>query len=186
VKNFVNAYGKFVQKAVDLCGYIAGALLFIPALSITYEVLMRGLLNQPTEWAIEVSTYCVVIAGFLGMPHAYSAGKHINVDIVISKLTDRTRCMLQVITSAAGTVFCFLLCVKGFQMSMLSLELNNLAPSTLQTPLWIPQASLPIGFALLTLQFLGTFLKDICKLQDGAFAADGSLRKDYERGEEAR
>ena len=176
MKSFVNNYSKIVQALVDVCGYIAGALLFIPALSISYEVVMRGMFNQPTDWAIEISTYCVVIAGFLGMPHAYSAGKHINVDLLVQTFTDKTRCLLKVFTSAIGVVFCALLCTRGLDMALLSLELENRAPTTLQTPLWIPQMSLPIGFLLLTLQFAGTFMACIADLQDGVFDANGARK----------
>ena len=64
-------------------GIIAGLLLFIPAFSVVYEVIMRGMFNSPTEWVVEISTYCVTIAGFLGMAVTFVANKHIKVDILL-------------------------------------------------------------------------------------------------------
>ena len=71
-------------------GIIAGLLLFIPAFSVVYEVIMRGMFNSPTEWVVEISTYCVTIAGFLGMAVTFVANKHIKVDILLSHLSKRT------------------------------------------------------------------------------------------------
>ena len=47
-------------------GIIAGLLLFIPAFSVVYEVIMRGMFNSPTEWVVEISTTHSV--GLLNMP----------------------------------------------------------------------------------------------------------------------
>ena len=78
-------------------GIIAGLLLFIPAFSVVYEVIMRGMFNSPTEWVVEISTYCVTIAGFLGMAVTFVANKHIKVDILLSHLSKRTNEILSVV-----------------------------------------------------------------------------------------
>ena len=54
-------------------------------------------------------------------------------------------------------------------MTMRSLEFNNCAPSTLGTPLWIPQISMPIGMFVLFLQIVKTMLIDINKIQKDDF-----------------
>ena len=67
MKSFLAVYRKFLMGLTRVVGIIAGLLLFIPAFSVVYEVIMRGMFNSPTEWVVEISTYCVTIAGFLGM-----------------------------------------------------------------------------------------------------------------------
>ena len=147
-------------------GVIAGLLLFIPAFSVVYEVIMRGLFNSPTEWVVEISTYCVTIAGFLGMAVTFVANKHIKVDILLSHLSKRTNEILSVITSFIGMVFCGIVSVYAIGMVAMSLEDGIIDPTTLRTPLWIPQSSLPVGFGLMFLHFIRTFLENLIKLGD--------------------
>ena len=83
MKSALEVYEKFLNAITKAVGVIAGILLLLPALMVFYEVVMRGLFNAPTEWSIELSVYCVLVAGFLGMSVTYAAGKHIHVDICL-------------------------------------------------------------------------------------------------------
>lgn len=165
-------YEKILQVLTKLVGVIAGVLVLYCAFSIVWEVIARGLLNSPTEWVMEISTYCVLIAGFLGMGVAYAGKKHIHVDIFVSKMSPKTITYVEVLTSLIGIFYSFIFMIYSWDMAMLSLEMNNCAPTTLGTPLWIPQLSMPIGFAVLCLQIIRTLLEDIIKIKNNDFTRD--------------
>lgn len=95
MKSAIEIYGKILDAVTKIVAVIAGILILMPALMVFYEVVMRGLFNAPTEWSIELSVYCVLIAGFLGMSVTYAAGKHIHVDIVVGSLSPRTVVLLK-------------------------------------------------------------------------------------------
>ena len=166
MKSFLAVYRKFLMGLTRVVGIIAGLLLFIPAFSVVYEVIMRGMFNSPTEWVVEISTYC--------------ANKHIKVDILLSHLSKRTNEILSVLTSFIGMVFCGVVTIYAIGMVAMSLEHGMIAPTTLRTPLWIPQSSLPIGFGLMFLHFIRTFLENLVKLGDPDYdpaAAAGEVAK---------
>ena len=108
---------------------------------------------------MELATYCVTVAGFLGMSVPYAAKKHIHVDLLLTHLSKATCDKLEMVTTLVGAFYSFIFMVKGAQMVMLSHELNNCAPTTLQTPLWIPQSSMPIGMGILFLYLVHDFLE---------------------------
>lgn len=172
MKSAIEIYGKILDAVTKIVAVIAGILILMPALMVFYEVVMRGLFNAPTEWSIELSVYCVLIAGFLGMSVTYAAGKHIHVDIVVGSLSPRTRCFIEVFTTCVGIFFCAVFCYGIICMAILSLEMDNTSPSTLRTPMWIPQMALPIGMGLLLLQFVRTLLVDIAKINTGDFSKE--------------
>ncbi len=172
MKSAIEIYGKILDAVTKIVAVIAGILILMPALMVFYEVVMRGLFNAPTEWSIELSVYCVLIAGFLGMSVTYAAGKHIHVDIVVGSLSPRTRCFIEVFTTCVGIFFCAVFVMESFDMAILSLEMDNTSPSTLRTPMWIPQMALPIGMGLLLLQFVRTLLVDIEKINTGDFSKE--------------
>ena len=172
MEKFLIIYEKILQVLTKLVGVIAGVLVLYCAFGIVWEVIARGLLNSPTEWVMEISTYCVLIAGFLGMGVAYAGKKHIHVDIFVSKMSPKTLTYVEVLTSLIGIFYSFIFMIYSWDMTMLSLEMNNCAPTTLGTPLWIPQLSMPIGFAVLCLQIIRTLLEDIIKIKNNDFTRD--------------
>ena len=172
VEKFLIIYEKILQVLTKLVGVIAGVLVLYCAFSIVWEVIARGLLNSPTEWVMEISTYCVLIAGFLGMGVAYAGKKHIHVDIFVSKMSPKKLTYVEVLTSLIGIFYSFIFMIYSWDMAMLSLEMNNCAPTTLGTPLWIPQLSMPIGFAVLCLQIIRTLLEDVIKIRNNDFTRD--------------
>ena len=167
MEKILSTYDKVLKGITLVTGVIAGLLVLFCAFSIVYEVVCRSILNTPTEWVTEISTYCIVIAGFLGMGVTYAGRKHIHVDIFISRLTERTRTWIELVTSALGAFYCLLFTVESWKMVMMSIEYNNCAPTTLSTPLWIPQSSMPVGLFILLLHLIRTFLGDIVKLKKG-------------------
>ena len=169
MRGFLSVYSKILHGITAVVGVIAGLLLFIPVFSVFYEVVSRGLFNKPTEWAIEMSTYCVLMAGFLGLGVALAAGRHIHVDIVLARLGPRTNDVRHVIVTLIGVVFTAVFFVTSAQMAWMSYDLDMVAASTLRMPLWIPQASMPVGIGLLFLQFVRLFLESLVRLSDPAF-----------------
>ena len=170
MKGFLDCMKSFLDKLTFIVGCFAGMLIFFCGMMIAYEVIVRSLFNAPTEWTMELATYCVTIAGFLGMGVTYGAKKHIHVDILLSKLS-KTQCSyLAIITTFIGAVYSFIFFVKGAEMVQQSFVLNNCAASTLGTPLWIPQLSMPVGMGILFLHTLYDFL----------YNASGCARSDEE------
>ncbi|MDD4320659.1 MAG: TRAP transporter small permease [Acidaminococcaceae bacterium] len=172
MKKAIFFYETILKKVTNVMGVFAGVILFVPALMIFYEVVMRGMFNAPTEWSIELSVYCVLVAGFLGMPVTYGAGKHIKVDIFTSKLSPKNYCFLEILASTIGAIFCLVFFVEAVNMASLSYEIDRRSPDTLRVPLWIPQLSMPIGIGMLFLHFLGTIFVDITKLTSGEFSKE--------------
>lgn len=165
LESFVKSLHKILKAITNLFGTIAGFLILCIAFMITYEVIVRAAFNAPTEWVTEISTYFLSIGGFLGMGVAYAGKKHIRVDIFLTKMSHKTQTYLSLITSLLGAFYAFLFAMKGLDMALLSLELDNRAPTTLSSPLWIPQMSMPLGLGLLALLLLETFLIDIVRIQ---------------------
>ncbi len=172
MEKFLSMYEKLLKVLTMLVGVIAGALVLFCGFTIVWEVISRGVFDAPTEWVMEISTYCIVIAGFLGMGVAYAGKKHIHVDIFVSRMSLKTRTYVELFTSIIGSFYSYLFMVESWSMTMLSLELNNCAPTTLGTPLWIPQMSMPLGFAVLFLQIIRTILEDIVKIKHGDYAME--------------
>ena len=94
---------------------------------------------------------------------ALAGNNHISVDLVTSKLKPQVNRVLHIITSVIGLVFCLILTVASADMVLVSYEINSLSTSTLRIPLYIPQACIPIGSALIVLEFIRQILADLTR-----------------------
>lgn len=161
MSGFFSLFDKTVRALTTLSGYVAGILILIVSFMIAYEVFMRGVFNAPTEWSIEISVYLVMASGFLGLAPALAGNNHISVDLITSKLSSTTNKRLRTATSLVGMIFCLILTIAGADMVMVSYEINSLSTSTLRIPLYIPQSAIPIGAALIVLEFLRQLFADL-------------------------
>ena len=114
--------------------------------------------DAPTEWVNETSVYLVMVSAFLGFAPALASGKHISVDLLITKLPPKTNKLLGGFVSLLGLIFSLVFFVTSAEMALNSYRLNMLSVSTLRIPLYLPQLALPVGFALLSLQFIANLL----------------------------
>ena len=163
--NLLRFLDSLLGKATDGTAIVGGWLYLVTALMVTYEVLMRGLFDAPTEWSLELSVYFVLVAGFLGLAATHADDKNIRVDLFIDRLPAKWKQILSIITGLLGLVFAIVFFVESLDMTMNSFQLESKSTSTLRVPLYIPQMALPIGGLLLMLQFIRILIKDIQSLQ---------------------
>ena len=154
-------FDKFVRRLTQISGWVAGILILATSFIIAYEVFMRGLFNAPTEWSNEIAVYLIIGASFLGLAPALAGNAHISVDLVTSKLKPQVNRFLHTITSVIGLVFCLILLLSSADMVMASYEINSLSTSTLRVPMYIPQLCIPIGSAVIVLEFVRQIIADL-------------------------
>jgi TRAP-type C4-dicarboxylate transport system permease small subunit len=151
-----------IARAVDCVfiwpGYLAGALYFVLAFFVTYDVLARkwgGLVGLPTTRVTdEISGYLLALAATWGFAFALRTGGHVRVDVMFPYLARRLRTAVDVLAQLLMAVFAALISWKIWTLVADSLETDTRSSTYLLTPLWVPQGILGIGFSLLTLAAL--------------------------------
>ena len=74
-----------------VAGVIAAFLVAAAVLVICDMVIERYLLNRSTIWQIDVVTYCIVSATFVGSAYVLMTRGHVNVDVLPLHLAPRPR-----------------------------------------------------------------------------------------------
>jgi TRAP-type C4-dicarboxylate transport system permease small subunit len=134
---------------------VAGALLIGLAVFVICDmVIERYVLNLTTIWQIDVVTYCIVGATFVGSPYVLMTRGHVNVDILPLHVGPTTRYWLALLTSLFALAFCviiFVLCTIYWYQAYSEGWLSN---TVWRARLWIPYLSMPIGLGLVVLQYV--------------------------------
>jgi TRAP-type C4-dicarboxylate transport system permease small subunit len=142
-----------------MAGVIGALLIGLAVLVICDMVMERYVFNLTTIWQIDVVTYCVVGATFIGSSYVLMTRGHVNVDILPLYLGPRARYWLALVTSLVALAFCvaiFVLCTIYWYEAFAENWLSN---TVWRARLWIPYLSMPIGLGLLVLQYLVELLR---------------------------
>jgi TRAP-type C4-dicarboxylate transport system permease small subunit len=137
---------------------IGGGFTAIMAAVVAYAVFVRYLLNRPIGWSEEVSIYLMIWAVYLGTAYTLKEDAHISVDILVTRVPADKRLYFRLFHYVVGIIFLSLLFYEGLKMVDLSLVLGSRSIA-LGFPLSIPQLAVPVGAALLILQFLGKLVR---------------------------
>jgi len=141
---------RFLSRAA---GVFAAAMIALAVIVICDMVIERYGMNRTTIWQIDVVTYSIVGATFVGSAYVLLHRGHVNVDILPMWLPLRARFWLALFTVVLSMSFCavlFWLCTRYWYESYTGNWRSN---TVWRARLWIPYLSMPIGLGLLVLQY---------------------------------
>ena len=144
----------FIAKYTTRIGGISGAAcIFLMMLLITIDVVGRNL-GTSTKVSFEVSGYMLIAVSFLGLALTQRKGKHIQINILVSRLSQRRQKQLQVVALSVTLVFIGWFTWVTFGNAILAYSVGNVTMTPLHTPLWIPYLLVPIGLGMLAVQLV--------------------------------
>ncbi|MEZ5739448.1 MAG: TRAP transporter small permease [Burkholderiaceae bacterium] len=138
---------------------VGRAVLAFMALTIGYDALMRYFFAAPTSWSLEINSFLVVYLAVMVAADVERRGEHIGITLLPDRLGRRGARVLGIIVSVVGVVFCAILTWRGAMMSYEAWSYEERVSSAFGTPIWLPYAMLPVGFGVLSLQFLLNLFK---------------------------
>jgi len=150
----MDVYIRVVRRLSQITGVVAALLIALAVLVICDMVIERYGLNRTTIWQIDVVTYSIVAATFIGSPYVLMYRGHVNVDILPMHLGPRARWWLAIFTqvlSMAFVIALWWLCTKFWYESYTENWRSN---TVWRARLWIPYLAMPVGLGLLALQYL--------------------------------
>ncbi len=154
----MEAYVRVVGFLARAAGVIAAFLIALAVLVICEMLVERYVLGRTTIWQIDVVTYCIVAATFIGSAYVLMTRGHVNVDVLPLHVRPPARYWLAVATGSVALGFCiviFALCTAYWYEAYTDRWLSN---TVWRARLWIPYLSMPIGLGLLVLQYLAELL----------------------------
>ena len=154
----MDAYIRAVAFLSRVAGVAAAFLMALAVFVICDMVIERYILNRTTIWQIDVVTYSIVSATFIGSAYVLMTRGHVNVDVLPMHVGATTRYWLAVITGALGLGFVAVLFVLTTLYWHESWVKDWHSDTVWRAPLWVPYFSMPVGLGLLLLQYIADFI----------------------------
>ena len=146
---------------------VCGLLLLAMIVMIGAEAIARNVFGTSLQVTDEVGGYLLVALTFLSMSVAESHGGFHRVEFVQMRLSPRMRIVSQIVFELMSLAATALVTWQLFRLAMNSYRTEDVAPTPLATPLWMPQIWMGIGMALLCLALLRTIAAKLRHLRAG-------------------
>ncbi|MDQ2091820.1 TRAP transporter small permease [Marimonas arenosa] len=152
-----------------LAGYLGAALMALTGVMLTYEVVARYFFTRPTTWAAELSQLCLIWGCLLAMAHVLATRRHITVNAVTNLLPPPWQRICVAVALIFIIVFSGIVAIWGWDIFHDSFVRGRTTGSLLNLPTWVAELSVPVGFALLTVQSV----VELAKLRTGGATSLG-------------
>ena len=156
----------------------AGLMLFI-MFSISYGALTRTF-NLPSPiWIVQINEYSLVWVCFLATAWVLAENKHVRVDILMSRFSEKGQRILLLTQDTVSTVLCGVFCYLGTLSTWEHLRDKVVDVGSIDVPKAWVIGVIPVGFLLLTLQFFLRAVEDVrCLKTEGGSRGKPSPRSE--------
>jgi len=153
MKRLLTLFDRVIFTISAGAAIVSASLLLFVFVIIQYEVVMRFIFNRPTSWTHEVSTFAISWVGFLGAGYVLRIGRQLEIDIFTMRISERARQLAGTVTDVVGGIFSGCIAYLGYEFARIAFLMRATSASELDTELWIPYLTIPIGFTVLSLEF---------------------------------
>lgn len=121
---------------------------------VILEVVTRNMFGFSFEMSEELGGYIIVGISFLSLPVCQVYRSYHHVQFIQSRLSPRMQALSHLLFDVLSLLFCAVLLWQLTRFVATSYRSEDVAPTLLGTPLWIPQALMPIGMLAATVSLL--------------------------------
>jgi TRAP-type C4-dicarboxylate transport system permease small subunit len=146
-----------------LCGLALVGMIGL----IAAEAVARNLFGFSLQITDEVGGYLLVAVAFLSLSVAQAHGAYHEVELLQARLPARARLLSALLFDVLSLAACLVLAWQLVRLELNTWRSEDVAPTPLGTPLWLPQLVMPVGAAIVSLTLLRTVLGRLRRLRAG-------------------
>lgn len=141
---------RFVKKALDrFLETLVAALMAILTIDVTWQVITRFILKNPSSWTEELATNMMIWVGLLGAAVALNYKDHLGIDYFVGKLSEKKRLWTEVFVNLSIILFSFfVMFLGGLDLVAITFRFGQLSPAM----------KMPMGYVYLAVPVSGIFL----------------------------
>lgn len=120
------------------------------SMAATFVIVMAGIIGRETGWfnlggLDAYAGYAIAAALFLALPETLRRGDHIRVTLLLQRLPERGRRLLELWGAGAGLALSAFLAWYACRLVWVSFTTHDVSPSSDATPMWLPQITMALG-----------------------------------------
>jgi C4-dicarboxylate transporter, DctQ subunit len=165
----------YIDRLSELAGYASAVLILASMLIVCYGVVLRYVFGASTVWQLELSTYFLMFAAFVGGAYGLKHGDHVNLSLIVERLPQKTQLYVRLLASVLGFLFVAIVAVIGYSLWWETTEAGRTSGTAWNVPLTYPYLIVPVGMTLIALQYLVIVVQRFQLLRNNDHPADEDL-----------
>lgn len=157
-----NIIFKSIDYISTFMGGIAGWGMVSVAIMMCYEIVVRWI-GSPTIWVVEISGYSLIWFAFLSAAYGLKEGSHIQVDILISRLTPKIQNLLNIINFSLCLFYSLLIFYFSWDLMHYAFQVGERSSTMLKVPMGLLHLGVLIGSGLLAVQSIKELIKTVAQ-----------------------
>ena len=151
---------RFLDALYDGAAGLA-ALSMVGLLVMVLLSVVSRLLHFHVPGTDAYAGYLIAGAGFLALAHTLKRGEHIRVTLLLGALKGGAKRGMEIWALAAASALALLSAFYSGRLAWQSHAFNDISTGNDAMPLWIPQLSMAVGTAILTIAFVDELVLEI-------------------------
>jgi len=151
-----------INQISRVVGAIAVVFLVAMMLLTVADVFLRYVFSAPIKGSLELTEFCMVVAGFLGLAWCAVKRGHVKVDLIVSHLPPRAQGITDTITMLLAMTVVPLMAWRAFAQARYILVENFVSPS-LNIPEFPFYLVVGIGYVLIFFVIITVLVEFILK-----------------------
>ena len=154
-----------------MAGIVSATLIFLVMLIMIIDISGRAVLNLPVPSTFEIIEATMPFIVFLAWGYVEAKGENIRIDLLTRHIHERWKGLwnglTDILTCVAGIFFFGLMTWGTFKHALGSWHVGEFMTGTVHLPLYPSKFIVPVGTALLLVQFSISLAKSVAGLLDG-------------------
>ena len=162
---------KVVEKNLERWALLVLYTLLVVTMAV--EVIRRELFAYSSIWGEEIVRYSFIYLAWIGAAVAVKDRIHIRIDVIMHYLGPRPKAVLYIFGDLVMFVVAIIALYWSWEAVHISAKFGSVTDGLRVSKVWALMA-VPLGFSLMMLRLVQSFIRDIRALRDGKPVHEGS------------
>ncbi len=140
--------------------------------TMAVEVLRREIFAYSSIWGEEIVRYSFIYLAWIGAASAIKQRGHIRIDVLLHYVGRRAKTLLYIFGDLVMFGVALIALYWSFETVMVSAKFGSVSHGLRVSMVWFLMA-VPLGFSLMILRLVQSFLRDLRSLRDGTPVYEG-------------
>lgn len=140
--------------------------------TMAIEVLRREIFAYSSIWGEDIVRYAFIYLAWIGAAAAVKERGHIRIDVVLHYLGRRGKAAIYILGDLVMFGVALVAVSYSFETVLVSAKFGSVSQGLRVSMVWFLMA-VPLGFSLMILRLIQSFLRDLRSLRDGTPVYEG-------------
>ena len=153
MKQLMDRTSELIGRCSEILAMLSGIMIMVMFITIIYEITARHVWGTPAGWVLDLCKLLMIAVAYLGAAHLARIKGHVSVDLLTSKLSEKSRAVCEVISLCLMLSFAVFLVWASWDLTC-EFYSRGVVTETVRLPKYPAIILIPVAGSVLCLQLI--------------------------------